>query len=68
MGLMQLMPALAKYYSVDDPFDPEQNLTAGLQHLQTLLDRFGDDTATAPRGVQRRRAGGGEDTADPAVS
>lgn len=47
MGLMQLMPALAKYYAVDDPFDPEQNLTAGLQHLKTLLDRFGDDTATA---------------------
>lgn len=47
MGLMQLMPALAKHYAVEDPFDPEQNLTAGLQHLKTLLDRFGDDTATA---------------------
>jgi soluble lytic murein transglycosylase-like protein len=47
MGLMQLMPALAKHYAVDDPFDPEQNLTAGLQHLKLLLDRFGDDTATA---------------------
>ncbi|TAK17554.1 MAG: lytic transglycosylase domain-containing protein, partial [Acidobacteria bacterium] len=47
MGLMQLMPALAKYYAVEDPFDPEQNLTAGLQHLKTLLDRFGKDTATA---------------------
>ncbi len=47
MGLMQLMPALAKHYSVADPFDPEQNLTAGLQHLKILLDRFGDDTATA---------------------
>jgi soluble lytic murein transglycosylase-like protein len=47
MGLMQIMPALAKYYAVADPFDPEQNLTAGLQHLKTLLDRFGDDTATA---------------------
>jgi len=45
MGLMQLMPALAKHYAVDDPFDPEQNLTAGLQHLKILLDRF--DTATA---------------------
>lgn len=47
MGLMQLMPALARHYSVADPFDPEQNLTAGLQHLKLLLDRFGDDTATA---------------------
>lgn len=47
MGLMQLMPALARYYAVEDPFDPEQNLTAGLQHLKFLLDRFGNDTATA---------------------
>jgi soluble lytic murein transglycosylase-like protein len=47
MGLMQLMPALAKYYGVDDPFDPEQNLRAGMQHLRSLLDRFGNDTATA---------------------
>lgn len=47
MGLMQLMPATAKQYSVDNPFDPEQNLAAGLQHLKGLLDRFGNQTATA---------------------
>lgn len=47
MGLMQLMPATARQYAVEDPFDPEQNLTAGLQHLKGLLDRFGNKTATA---------------------
>jgi soluble lytic murein transglycosylase-like protein len=41
MGLMQLMPATARHYSLDDPFDPEQNLDAGLRHLRGLLDRYG---------------------------
>jgi soluble lytic murein transglycosylase-like protein len=41
MGLMQLMPATARQYAVQDPFDPVQNLGAGLQHLRGLLDRFG---------------------------
>jgi soluble lytic murein transglycosylase-like protein len=41
MGLMQLMPATARQYGVADPFDPEQNLAAGMQHLRGLLDRFG---------------------------
>lgn len=41
MGLMQLMPATARQYSVSDPFDPEQNLAAGLRHLRGLLDRYG---------------------------
>jgi hypothetical protein len=41
MGLMQLMPATARQYAVNDPFDPVQNLGAGLQHLRGLLDRFG---------------------------
>jgi len=41
MGLMQLMPATVRQYAVVDPFDPVQNLGAGLQHLRGLLDRFG---------------------------
>jgi soluble lytic murein transglycosylase-like protein len=41
MGLMQLMPVVARQYSVhDDPFDPEKNLEAGLKHLRGLLQRF----------------------------
>ncbi len=41
MGLMQLMPATARQYSVANPFDPEQNLAGGLRHLRGLLDRYG---------------------------
>jgi hypothetical protein len=41
MGLMQLMPATARHYDVENPFDPEQNLAAGLKHLRGLLDRYG---------------------------
>jgi soluble lytic murein transglycosylase-like protein len=42
MGLMQIMPAVAEQYGVDDPFDPVQNLEAGMQYLRSLLDRFVD--------------------------
>lgn len=41
MGLMQLMPATARHYAVENPFDPAQNLQAGLRHLRGLLDRYG---------------------------
>ena len=42
MGLMQIMPSVAQQYAVDDPFDPEKNLDAGLRVLRGLLDRFND--------------------------
>ncbi|MGB0838335.1 MAG: transglycosylase SLT domain-containing protein [Flavobacteriaceae bacterium] len=35
-GLMQLMPVTAKAYGVQDSFDPEQNIKAGIQHLDWL--------------------------------
>lgn len=37
MGLMQLMPSIAKAYGVDDPFDPRQNIMAGAQMLKELM-------------------------------
>jgi hypothetical protein len=43
MGLMQLMPETARRLSVDHPFDPQENVDAGVRHLRTLLDDFGGD-------------------------
>jgi soluble lytic murein transglycosylase-like protein len=40
MGLMQLMPATARQYSVADPYDPASNIEAGIKHLRSLLDRL----------------------------
>ena len=44
-GLMQLMPATAEEYDVDDPFDPQQNVEAGARLLKSLLDRYKNDPA-----------------------
>jgi soluble lytic murein transglycosylase-like protein len=42
MGLMQIMPDVAAHYALDDPFDPERNLEAGMRHLQMLISRYDD--------------------------
>ena len=39
-GLMQLMPATARLYRVTDPYDPVQNIDAGVRHLKMLMNRF----------------------------
>ncbi|REH36936.1 transglycosylase-like protein with SLT domain [Paraperlucidibaca baekdonensis] len=41
-GLMQLMPATAAQYRVDDVWDPAQNINAGSKHLSYLLKRYKD--------------------------
>jgi hypothetical protein len=43
MGLMQLMPATARSLNVSNPFDPQQNVDAGVRHLRRLLDNYGGD-------------------------
>ena len=40
-GLMQLMPATAMQLGVNDSFDPEQNIEAGVRYLAQMLARFG---------------------------
>ena len=41
-GLMQLMDKTAKLYNVKDPFDPEENIRAGVKHLKMLIDKYHD--------------------------
>src|SRR6266436_8203572 len=43
MGLMQLMPSTARQLHVKNPFDPEQNVDAGVRHLKQLLENYGGD-------------------------
>lgn len=39
-GLMQLMPATAGMYSVQDAFDPRENIQAGTKHIKYLINRY----------------------------
>lgn len=63
MGLMQLMPATARELKLTNPFDPAQNVDAGVRHLKGLLDNFrGDLNLTlaaynAGEGAVRRNRG-----------
>jgi soluble lytic murein transglycosylase-like protein len=47
MGLMQLMPATARSFGVGNPFDPQQNVRAGVAYLRQLLDRYDNDETLA---------------------
>lgn len=46
-GLMQLMPQTAINLNVQDPFDPEENVGAGVRYLKYLLDLFRQEVPLA---------------------
>jgi hypothetical protein len=41
LGLMQIMPETAEYLGVQNPFDPEENINAGVRYLKLLFEKFG---------------------------
>lgn len=41
MGLMQLIPATARRFGVQNPFNPSQNIRGGVSYLKYLLHLFG---------------------------
>jgi soluble lytic murein transglycosylase-like protein len=46
-GLMQIMPATANHFGVDDAFDPKQNIDAGAKFLKQLLTKYSGDLSLA---------------------
>lgn len=47
MGLMQLMPETAALMGIQDPWDPQENITAGTRYFSYLMKRYGGDIAKA---------------------
>jgi soluble lytic murein transglycosylase-like protein len=47
LGLMQLMPATIREFGVSDPFDPADNVRAGVAYLRQLLDRYDNNEELA---------------------
>lgn len=43
LGLMQLIPATASRFGVNDPLDPRQNIGGGVAYLDWLFGKFGGD-------------------------
>ncbi|MCZ8343358.1 MAG: lytic transglycosylase domain-containing protein [Leptospira sp.] len=44
MGLMQLMPKTAEALGVEEPFNPEENISGGVTYLKSLFQEFKDPT------------------------
>jgi len=63
-GLMQLMPEIAAQFGVSDPFDPEQNISAGAKLLKQLLSKYNGDISLA---LSAYNAGSGRVDKDGAI-
>ena len=50
VGLMQLIPATAQRYGVQDSYDPAQNLAGGVRYLRDLLTMFNGNMELAIAG------------------
>jgi hypothetical protein len=46
-GLMQLMPRTAEALGVEDDFNPEDNINAGVRYLKLLMNEFNGDVKLA---------------------
>src|SRR5437867_5847330 len=44
---MQLMPGTAATLGLGDPFDPRENIEAGVRHLRALMDQFDNNLPLA---------------------
>jgi len=68
-GLMQLIPATAERFAVEDPFDAAQNIRGGMAYLAWLLEEFDGDPILALAGYNAgegavRQSGGVPDYAE----
>ena len=46
-GIMQLMPATAKFLGVKDSYDPEQNIMGGAKYISRLIKQYDGNTTLA---------------------
>ncbi|NDJ09724.1 MAG: lytic transglycosylase domain-containing protein [Acidobacteriia bacterium] len=56
MGMMQLIPATARRFGVNNPFDVRENVHGGVRYLRFLLDYYKDNY---PRAIAAYNAGEG---------
>jgi soluble lytic murein transglycosylase-like protein len=47
IGLMQIMPATAAQFNLDDPFDPQENVNVGARLVKELLGRYNGNLTLA---------------------